>query len=199
MNTERRIKTALEIAMEKTQNMRVDEATLQEIEHTKTAQIILGKFFNQPERPLRQNLKAIPKADQAMVFKALEGLLLSKLELPQTAAALAFNEKCLLEGLCVLKDKRGAAQCEQLLGLLEHFFKQREQVLAMIKQQLEPQIAQMQKQLAARLGQSVQKLTPEMHPEFQKRKDAMLRQFESQYLQELENVKQRIRECSFSL
>jgi hypothetical protein len=175
------IKSALEIALERSKDIKVDEAALEanslRVEGKKAA----GRYLEDPETgSLEEKLAKYPKDKRAPVREGMFDVLASQIQLPTSEASAAKLEILsagfsalaasagtgLLGGVgSAVADKRVQALFQQLAGFFKQYLDDMKNVEQAIKKQWGPKIREKERQMAARMGQDV-RIDPMSDPEF---------------------------------
>jgi len=175
------IKSALEIALERSKDIKVDEAALEanalRVEGKKAA----GRYLDDPETgSLDESLGKYPKEKRAMVREGMFDVLASQIQLPNNEASAAkleilsggFSSLAASAGTGLLggvgsavADKRVQALFQQLAGFFKQYLDDMKNVEQAIRKQWGPKIREKERQMAARMGQDV-RIDPMSDPEF---------------------------------
>jgi hypothetical protein len=175
------IKSALEIALERSKDIKVDEAALEanalRIEGKKAA----GRYLDDPETGnLADRLAAYAKEKRASVREGMFEVLASQIQLPSNEASAAkldmlsagFSALAASSGSGLLgsvgsavADKRVQALFQQLAGFFKQYLDDMKNVEQAIRKQWGPKIREKERQMAARMGQDV-RIDPMSDPEF---------------------------------
>jgi hypothetical protein len=175
------IKSALEIALERSKDIKVDEAALEanalRIEGKKAA----GRYLEEPESgSLGEKLGNYPKDKRAAVREGMFDVLASLIQLPTSESSAAKLEILstgfsalaasagtgLLSGVgSAVADKRVQALFQQLAGFFKQYLDDMKNVEQAIRKQWGPKIREKERQMAARMGQDV-RIDPMSDPEF---------------------------------
>jgi len=175
------IKSALEIALERSKDIKVDEAALEanalRIEGKKAA----GRYLDDPESgSLADRLAAYAKEKRASVREGMFEVLASQIQLPSNEASAAkldmlsagFSALAASSGSGLLgsvgsavADKRVQALFQQLAGFFKQYLDDMKNVEQAIRKQWGPKIREKERQMAARMGQDV-RIDPMSDPEF---------------------------------
>ena len=175
------IKSALEIALERSKDIKVDETALEanalRIEGKKAA----GLFLENPESSdLAKKLEQYPKEKRAAVREGIFDVLASQIQLPTSEASMAKLELLsagfsaiaastgsgLLSGVgSAVADKRVQALIQQLAGFFTQYLDDMKNVEQAIRKQWGPKIREKERQMATRMGQDV-RIDPMSDPEF---------------------------------
>jgi hypothetical protein len=175
------IKSALEIALERSKDIKVDEAALEanalRIEGKKAA----GRYLEAPESAsLEEQLGKFAKDKRAPVREGMFDVLASQIQLPANEGSAAKLEILsagfsalaasagtgLLSGVgSAVADKRVQALFQQLEGFFKQYLDDMKNVEQAIRKQWGPKIREKERQMAARMGQDV-RIDPMSDPEF---------------------------------
>lgn len=175
------IKSALEIAMERSKDIKVDEAALEanalRVEGKKAA----GRYLDDPESaPLLEKLGKYPKEKRGWVREGMFEVLVSQIQLPTNegsvtkldllsagfSAIAAGSGGGILGGVgSAVADKKVSALFQQLAGFFKQYLDDMKNVEQQIRKQWGPKIREKERQMAARMGQDV-RIDPMSDPEF---------------------------------
>ena len=170
------IKSALELAMEKTKDLKVDEDALESARIKAEGKRAAGKYLEDPESSDLDSLigKCDPKTRDALRKGALD-VLAANLQMPVRDMSFDIYER-LSAGYAILAGSSGVRQAKQfqatvkelfgqLKGLLKKYLEDMTNVEQMIRKQWAPRLREKERQMAARTGQDV-RLDPMNDPEF---------------------------------
>ncbi len=128
------IKSALEIAMEKTKSLQVDKEAIAVQEARMEGKKLAGSFLNDPgEKDLAELIKAYPKEKQEHIKTGIFEVLLANLQLPVSISASASGAgssvnnariQAITEGLSAIAGKTAAAQLQTVAPQINTFLKQ---------------------------------------------------------------------------
>jgi hypothetical protein len=175
------IKSALEIALERSKDIKIDETALEanalKIEGKKAA----GRYLDEPTvATLTEKLGQYPKEKRGAIREGMFEVLVAQIQLPANDAsvskldilsagfsALAANSGTgLLGGVgAAVSDKRVQALFQQLAGFFKQYLDDMKNVEQAIRKQWAPKLREKERQMAARMGQDV-RLDPMSDPEF---------------------------------
>jgi hypothetical protein len=161
-----RIKSALELALEKTESVKVDKDAMKAHELRQDAKKTASLFLNDSENiDLEQKLKDFSKEDQQTAREAVLEVFLANITLPSNELALA-RVSALAKGISVLcKDKKTPALMDQIKELYKQYLDDMKNLDAACRKQFAPKLRQKEEQLAKRMGQQV-RIDPMQDPEF---------------------------------
>lgn len=191
------IKSAWELALEKTEGLEIDTEKIKADMSIKEGRQIAAAFLNDIDVTREETIErynAFPADEKALVKEGMALTLLSNLTLPRNSLFKESFPKVLDLGL-ILAD--GNEQITQILGQLEGFFTQylenQDDLIDRLKTQFEPHLRQKEAQLRAQYGPNFT-LRPEQDAEFMKILDQQLVKLDEQYTQILSQAKDQIKE-----
>lgn len=192
------IKSALELALERTQDIQGDKETLK-INNLKNDGKKLASAFLDPgedtdDKEASAKFKSLSGEQQKVFREGFFSVMTANLTLP-TAAGYESRLEILEKGLSlVIKDKKQISYIfQQVTQFFGQYLQSREQLVAAVKQQYEPRLREKEQMLAQQMG-SEMKLTPEQDPEFASLLQKNYAQLEEQYNQALQQVKEQLAE-----
>ncbi len=161
-----RIKSAVEIALERTQAVQSDKAGIELFETKQEGKKIANTFLTDPSgAPLEPAVKRFPKDKQAALRRGIFDILVSQITLPYVKEDIARLE-AVGKGLAyVVSDRRFTQLYQQLLGAMNKYLEELEQYDAALRRQYAPKLRQKEEELARRTGRRIQ-LDPLQDPEF---------------------------------
>jgi hypothetical protein len=190
-----KIKSALELAMEKTADLKTDKTALKKKEINREGKVSLSHHLDNPGKSeLVEKLKFY-KGEELEWFKsgAMETIL-ANLSLPRLEMDL---EKLVpLEGaLAVVSGRKddSSQMFDQIRQLFSQYLSNLDQLEESLKQQYEPQLRQKEMQLKQQTGQDI-RLSPEQDPEFMELLSQQLSRMDEQYNDVLKQAKEQIRQ-----
>jgi hypothetical protein len=191
------IKSAWELALEKTEGLEIDTEKIKADMSIKEGRQIAAAFLNDIDVTREETIErynAFPADEKALVKEGMALTLLSNLTLPRNSLFKESFPKVLDLGL-ILAD--GNEQITQILGQLEGFLTQylenQDDLIDRLKTQFEPHLRQKEAQLRAQYGPNFT-LRPEQDAEFMKILDQQLVKLDEQYTQILSQAKDQIKE-----
>jgi hypothetical protein len=175
------IRSALEIALERSRDIKIDEASIEANELRAEGKKAAGRFLDDPASAgLAEALGRFPKEKRAAVRAGAFDVLASQLQLPTNEAALekletlsaGFSAIAATAGSGILggvgsavADKRVQALFQQLAGFFKQYLEDMANVEQAIRKQWAPRIREKERQMAARMGRDV-RIDPMSDPEF---------------------------------
>ena len=185
-----KIKSAWEIALERTENIQIDREKLKKDENIKKARLCAGAYLNDEENKgesLVDDLKAIN--DDDAVKKALKLTALQNLTLASDTVLTDRYERILyLISLCCGSNQNIMELANQIVGFCKQFPEHRKQLVDQLKEQFAPMLSQKAAQLKAQYGQDVP-VSLENDPEFIKIANQQLERLQKQYDETLAEAK----------
>ena len=185
-----KIKSAWEIALERTENIQIDREKLKKDENIKKARLCAGAYLNDEENKgesLVDDLKAIN--DDDAVKKAFKLTALQSLTLASDTVLTDRYERILyLISLCCGSNQNIMELANQIVGFCKQFPEHRKQLVDQLKEQFAPMLSQKAAQLKAQYGQDVP-VSLENDPEFLKIANQQLERLQKQYDETLAEAK----------
>jgi predicted phage-related endonuclease len=193
-----KIKSALELALERTAGVEVDKEAVRKDEYTRKGKSAAGKYLGNPKSlSLSEKVETLKGDEQIWFRNGVIETLLANLTLPRYESDLS-RFPPIADALKSLAKKKGAEaeNLTYLLGQYDELFKQYLQNVLQLEEQLktqwEPRLRQKEQQLKQQTGQAV-RLTPEQDPEFAKVLTDELARLDAQYAEILSKGKEEIR------
>ena len=166
-----RIKSALEIALERTESVQIDKTSVGLFEAKQEGKRLANAFLADPSKSLEDELKkrikeqTVPKGTENSLKQGIFDVLSPQITLPLSAEDMPRIE-AVGKGLRVLiSDGRFAAMYKQLLQLLSRYLEETAQFEQAIRQQYAPKLRQKEEELSRRMGREV-RIDPFQDPEF---------------------------------
>ena len=160
-----RIKSALEIALERTDSVKSDRASIDQFEAKQRGKKLANAFLDDPGAGIESALKQVPQEQRKSLKQGIFEVLIAQIALPLSKD----DEKRIAaagKGLqAVLNDSRFAALYRQLLQALSQYLDEAAQYDQAIRQQYAPKLRQKEDELSRRMGRDV-RLDPFQDPEF---------------------------------
>ncbi len=191
------IKSAWELALEKTENLQADPKKIKKEQLVKEGRQLAATFLmdiDATKEGTEKQYASYTGEEKEAIKEGMVITFLSNLSLPRNAAYKDSFSKVLELG-DILGD--GNDELKEMLGKLEGFFNQylenQEDLVERMKQQFAPQLQQKQTQLQQQYGPGFT-LRPEQDPEFMKLLEKQLGQLDEQYTNILNQVKGQIKQ-----
>ncbi len=174
------IKSALELALERSKDIKVDEAALEANELRIEGKKAAGRYLEDPESgSLADKLAQLPKEKRKAVREGMFDVLSAQLQLPTNEAslekldtlsagfsALTAANGGILGGVgSAVADKRVQALFQQLASFFQQYLEDMRNVEQAIRKQWGPKLREKERQMSSRMGQDV-RIDPMSDPEF---------------------------------
>lgn len=175
------IKSALELALEKTQDVQADKKTLEAHEHREVGQRLVSKLLENPKLDVKQELKPYSGEQLTWVKEGFFKILLSNISLPESEAELE-RIKTVRRGCeAILKDKKSVDYLfEQVEQLFSQYLQNRQQLIEQLRSHYSEQMRQHEQQGGQQLGGQAGR-DPSNDPEFAKSLQQNLSQLKERY------------------
>lgn len=188
-----KIKSALELALEKTGELSINSETLRLNSLKKEGRVIASRYLRKELTDLKGALKEKNPSDRAALAEGITETLLANLILPRRESDLEILsplEKALIEtGL----DKKMVQEVfRQLAQIFQQYLQTIDQMTAMLKKQYEPQLRAKEQKLRQQTGQDI-RIEAERDPEFNRILADRLGALEDQYQQVLHQAREELK------
>jgi len=158
------IKTAVEIALEKTESVKGDKSSIDQYETAQKGKKLANAFLA-GEVNLQEELKKLPKERKTSLKQGIFDVLVTQIALPDGIESQNRLEK-IGQGLTEIIDKNEfSTMYKQFLQLTTQFLQEASQYEQAIRQQYAPKLKQKEDELSRRLGREV-RIDPLQDPEF---------------------------------
>ena len=186
------IKSALEIALEKTEGIKGDRTALTAAEAKDEGRKLASSFFLNPGMDLAGALKKIPGEKLGAVREGFVSVILANLVLPRGEEDVKAVEP-VAAALEVLINDKGRIKTlkAQLAGFFQQWLDDKKQLEEALHQQLGPMLKQKEAQLTRQMGRAV-RIDPRSDPDYMKAYNANMGNIENQYAQALNQAKEDI-------
>lgn len=160
------IKSALEIAMERANHIKIDKAGLKKRECEKAGKEAASQFLNKPKYNLSKWLEELPNEKREDSLKGVLWVFIKNINLPNSTAdvdrLLKIKEGCLL----VCDKKEDISEIfKQLTEVFQQYIENSKTLLEQCKSEFAPKLQQKAMQLAQQTGQFTP-IEPETDREF---------------------------------
>ena len=160
-----KIKSALEIALERTESVKSDKNSIGQFEAKQKGKKLANEFLEGAVKSLGEEIKKVSNDEQASFKQGLFDVLISQLTLPAVKEDIKRIETA-SQGLCtVISEKHFGETAKQLCQIVTQFLDEAAQYEQAIKRQYAPKLRQKEEEISRRLGRPV-KLDPFQDPEF---------------------------------
>lgn len=184
------IKSALELALERTESVKSDKAGVEQYELKREGKKIAGAFLESPENnPLEAAVKKFPKDKQAAVRRGAFDILITQIGLPTVREDLA-RLQTVGDGLqAIIGDRKFASMYQQLLQAFDRYLSEADQYDKAIRQQYAPKLRQKEEEIARRTGRRIQ-IDPLQDPEFVAFYNQNMAALKERYLEAVDHVRE---------
>ena len=189
------IKSALEIALERTKDVKSDPDTIKSDNLVKEGQKLASDYLyniDTDKTDLEKKIKSFSEGDKPFFIEGLKKTFLSNLRLPKTDKFEDLPDK-IMEGVSLFttNKKNTAVMIEQIKQFFSQYLENRSQLIEALKQQYAPRLMQKQQEMAKQYGQEVT-LSPDQDPEFMELLKTNLLKLETQYGDSLSKAKEEL-------
>ena len=190
------IKSALEIALERTQDVEANKEALEANTYITEGKKAVSKFLSEEDLDLKKLLEGFDRKHARHVKEGALQALLANLKLPPDEMSLLQSKKAGLGFHGLVADRKHLDKLlNQMEQFLQDFLQERRRVVEAVSQRFEPILRQKEQAMSQQLGAKV-KIDPAMDPDYQKMLRDNLTILEDRYNQVLGRVKQELRRMS---
>jgi len=187
------IRSALDIALEKTKEIVADKSSLEADEFKKKGKKIISLFLDDPQATLDSCFKDIDKSKIALVKDGMFSALSSNLVLAQDQIAIKRLKRLEIGFLKLIEgSKKTKLIFEQLEGFFSEYIEGRKQIREQLGIQYGPRLKKKTEALAKQLGTNVH-VDPESDPEFLQILRQNYAQFDERYNTIIAQVKDELK------
>jgi len=188
------IKSALEIALEKTEGIKGDKTALRIASAKEEGKKLASAFFSDPTIDLQKKFASYPKEEQPFVREGFKQILLSNLVLPRDDRDLTRLDAIVKALEILLPDKGNLTVLKsQIQQFFKHCLEDRKRLTEALNKQLGPLIRQKEQELSQKLGRPV-RIDPYSDPDFAKAYNQHMGNLEDRYNQALGELKEQLQE-----
>ncbi len=187
------IKSALELALERTKDIKGDPEALARHEAKLEGKKLLARINEESDLNVRKAIKEFPKEKRDWVREGLFEVLLTSINLPTEEVDLQ-RLGPIESGLKgVIDDEHNVSYLmEQVRNLFKQYLDNRQQIIESLRSQYEGRVKEREQQMAQQYGRQM-KLDVSSDPEYQKAVQQHLGQLKSQYEQVVTQVRDQLR------
>ena len=160
-----KIKSALEIALERTESVKSDKSSIGMFEAKQKGKKLANEFLGGTVKSLEEEIKKISKDEQPNLKQGIFDILISQLTLPSAKEELPRIETAARGLHTIIGSKQFGEITKQLGQVLNQYLDEAAQYEETIKRQYAPKLRQKEEELSRRMGRQV-KLDPFQDPEF---------------------------------
>ncbi len=188
------IKSAWEIALEKTKEIQVDPLKIAHDEQVQAGRKVAAAFLSDTEkdsRMVKEEMEKVPEGDKMAFSEGILAVILDNLTLPQSKDFHASLHR--LEELALVLENTALTQGLAQIGqLFDQYISQKDAVVEQAKAQYAPLLEQKIAKLRQQYGQEIN-LQPEQDADFLKMLDGTLKQMDAQYNTAITRFKQQVK------
>jgi hypothetical protein len=162
-----KIKSALELALERTDSIKGDRSSIDQFEARQRGKKLANAFLENPREGLEGELKKCSKEELGAVKQGIFDLLVTQISLPSAKEDQARIEAVGKGLLAVIKDDRFGGLYKQFCQAAARYIDETAQYDEAIRRQYAPKLRQKEEDLSRRLGAEV-RIDPFQDPEFVK-------------------------------
>ena len=160
-----KIKSALEIALERTESVKSDKGSIGLFEAKQKGKKLANEFLEGSVKSLEEEIKKENGEVQTSVKQGIFDVLISQITLPAVKDELQRIETAGRGLHAVIGGKRFGEIVKQLVQILGQYLGEAEQYEQAIKKQYAPKLRQKEEEISRRMGRQIQ-LDPFQDPEF---------------------------------
>jgi hypothetical protein len=160
-----KIKSALELALERTESVRVDKDSILQFEARQKGKKMANEFLEGTLKSLDESIKKCSGSEQANIRQGIFDVLISQINLPVVKDDIRRIEAAGQGLQAVINNKRFGEIVKQMSQIMSQYLKEAEQYGEAIKRQYAPKLRQKEEELSRRMGRAV-KIDPFQDPEF---------------------------------
>jgi hypothetical protein len=184
-----RIKSALEIALERTESVKSDKGSIGQFEAKQNGKKLANQYLGGEIKSLEDEIKKVPKEERASIRQGIFDMLISQLALPVTEEDQKRIDSA-GQGLnALIGGSRFGSLIKQLGQVLAQYLNEAAQYEEAIKRQYAPKLKQKEEELSRRMGQQVH-LDPFQDPEFVTFYNQNLNQLKTKYQAAVDQVRE---------
>jgi hypothetical protein len=162
-----KIKSALELALEKTEAIKGDRNSIDQFEAKQRGKKLANSFLENPKDGLEGELKKCPREERDALEQGVFELLVTQVNLPVVKEDQSRIEAAGKGLQAVIRDGRFTALYRQFLRAISRYLDEIAQYDELIRRQYAPKLRQKEEELSRRLGAEV-RIDPLQDPEFVK-------------------------------
>ena len=160
-----KIKSALEIALERTDSVKSDKSSIGQFEAKQKGKKLANEYLNGNIKSLADEIKIAPKEEQSSLKQGLFDVLISQITLPAATEDLKRIDSAGLGLNAVIGGRKFPEISKQLNQIMNQYLDESAKYEDAIKRQYAPKLRSKEEELSRRMGRPV-KLDPFQDPEF---------------------------------
>ena len=184
-----KIKSAIEIALEKTESVKSDKGSIGQFEAKQKGKKLANDFLEGTVKSLEDEIKKRPKDEQEGFKQGVFDVLLSQIALPNYKDDVKRIESAGHGLHAIIGGKRFAELIKQFVQILNKYLEDTTQFEEALKRQYAPKLRQKEEELSQRMGRQV-KLDPFQDPEFVNFFNQNIKALKSNYQEAVDQVRE---------
>ena len=160
-----KIKSALEIALERTESVKSDKNSIGQFEAKQKGKKLANDFLGGTIKSLEEEIKKESKNEQGNLKQGIFDVLISQINLPGTKDDVKRIEAAGHGLHAIIGGKRFGDIVKQLSQMMNQYLDEAAQYEEAIKRQYAPKLRQKEEEISRRMGRQV-KIDPFQDPEF---------------------------------
>jgi hypothetical protein len=189
-----RIKSALEVALERTESVKSDKDSINKFEARQQGKKLANEFLEDNSHGLEEVIKKAPKEQRESLKQGIFDVLLAQIILPVTKED-ETRIQAVGKGLqAIISDSRFPGLYKQFIQLLSRYLDEAAQYGEAIRQQYEPKLRQKEEELSRRYGRQVQ-MDPLQDPEFVTFYNQNMNALKGNYQAAVDQVREEAQRC----
>jgi len=186
------IKSALELALERTSDVQGDRKSIEAHEHRQVGKRMLSRIGEDPNIDIKKELKGYSKEQIRWIKEGLYEVSKSAIALPASEEEMGRVKTVRTALEQVIKDTRSVNYLfDQVEQIFSQYLQNRQQLIENLRQQYSERAQQRQEELSKQYGSQV-RVDPAADPEFQNALQQNLGQLQQQYQGVVDQVRQEL-------
>ena len=186
------IKSALELALERTKDIEIDKEGLEIQKFRETGMKLVARAESEPDLDIKAELARYKDKELAWLREGMRTVIVSYLGLPSGQDSIDRLDRIVpLMSLVASKPREMEKLVQEMVTFLSQYIQQKDQLIQAVRQQLEASLRQKEDALFQQTGRR-QRLTIESDPEFAKYLTMNLDKLQKQYTAALEPIREKL-------
>jgi len=160
-----KIKSALEIALEKTESVKSDKGSIGQFEAKQKGKKLANQFLEGEVKSLQDEIKNSPADEKESLKQGIFDVLISQITLPLLKDDMKRLEAAGQGLSAIIEGKRFAEIAKQFIQVMNQYLEEAGNFEEAIKRQYAPKLRQKEEEISRRMGRKI-KLDPFQDPEF---------------------------------
>ena len=185
------IKTALEIALERTEDIKSDKSTIDQFDAKQQGKRLANAFLA-GEADLAAEIKKTPAPQQESLKQGIFDVLITQIALPVVKEDEQRLEKTGKGLQSVVRNRQFGEFYQQLMQIIARYLQEAAHYDQAIRQQYAPKLRRKEEELSRQLGREIS-IDPMQDPEFAAFYNQNIKAFKSNYEDIIEQAKEEVR------